>query len=68
MVSRLLKAMLPTLRRDIYELQDPGRSVDEVKPVDPDPLNPFDTLAFTGLTTFARWRAATTNWASVTMA
>lgn len=40
-VSRSLKAMSTTLRRDIYELQDPGRSVDEVKSVDPDPLNPI---------------------------
>jgi hypothetical protein len=40
-VSRALQAMSPILRRDIYSLQDPGRSIEEIKPPDPDPLTPI---------------------------
>lgn len=37
-ISRSLQAMSTTLRRDIYDLRDPGCLIDEVKPVDQDPL------------------------------
>ncbi|KAM0169111.1 hypothetical protein ACHAPF_010297 [Botrytis cinerea] len=36
--SRSLQAMLPILRRDIYNLRAPGISIDQVKPPVPDPL------------------------------
>jgi hypothetical protein len=38
MFSRSLSAMSQTLRKDIYNLQHPGLLIDQVKPVDPDPL------------------------------
>lgn len=38
---RSLEAMSAKLRRDIYDLQDPGCSIEEVKPPDPDPLTPI---------------------------
>jgi hypothetical protein len=37
-VSRSLQVMSDMLRRDIYNLQDPGTSIDQVSSVDPDPL------------------------------
>ena len=37
-ISRSLQAMSTILRRDIYDLRDPGRSIDEVESVYPDPL------------------------------
>jgi hypothetical protein len=40
-VSRTLQAMSHILRRDIYSLQDPGRSIEEVQSPDPDPLTPI---------------------------
>ncbi|KAK3940931.1 hypothetical protein QBC46DRAFT_287372 [Diplogelasinospora grovesii] len=40
-VSRSLEAMLTTLQRDIYNLQHPGFSIDEVKSPDQDPLTPL---------------------------
>ncbi|KAH7308785.1 WD40-repeat-containing domain protein [Rhexocercosporidium sp. MPI-PUGE-AT-0058] len=36
--SRSLQVMSRTLRRDIYSLNAPGISIDQVKPPDPDPL------------------------------
>jgi archaellum biogenesis ATPase FlaH len=39
-VSRSLEAM-STLQKDIYNLQDPGYSIEEVKSPDPDPLTPI---------------------------
>ncbi|KPM45221.1 Vegetative incompatibility protein HET-E-1 [Neonectria ditissima] len=38
MFQRSLDALKTTLRRDIYDLRDPGFSVDEVYPPNPDPL------------------------------
>lgn len=37
-VSKSLQVMSDTLRRDIYSLRDPGTSIDQVVPLDPDPL------------------------------
>jgi hypothetical protein len=37
-LSRSLQAMSTTLRRDIYDLRDPGCLIDEVESVQPDPL------------------------------
>jgi hypothetical protein len=38
--SRSLSALSQTLRRDIYDLDLPGVLIDQVMPVDPDPLAP----------------------------
>jgi hypothetical protein len=37
-LSRSLQAMAKTLRRDIYDLRDPGILIDQVSQVNPDPL------------------------------
>jgi hypothetical protein len=37
---RSLEVLSTTLRRDIYSLRDPGFSIDQVSPPDPDPLAP----------------------------
>jgi len=37
-VSRALQSMDKTLRRDMYDLQHPGISIDQVDTIDPDPL------------------------------
>jgi hypothetical protein len=37
-ISRSLQAMSTTLRKDIYDLRDPGCLIDEVESVHPDPL------------------------------
>jgi hypothetical protein len=41
MFSRSLSVMSLTLRKDIYNLQRPGLLIDQVKPIDPDPLVPI---------------------------
>jgi hypothetical protein len=38
-VSRSLQVMSDTLRRDIYDLREPGTPIDKVNSVDPDPLS-----------------------------
>ena len=40
-VSRSLESMTQNLRRDIYNLQHPGCSIDKVEHPDPDPLAPI---------------------------
>jgi hypothetical protein len=40
-VSRSFEAMSTTLQKDIYNLQDPGCSIEEVKSPDLDPLTPI---------------------------
>jgi hypothetical protein len=37
-VSQSLQIMSDTLRRDIYDLRDPGTSIDQIISLDPDPL------------------------------
>lgn len=37
-LSRSLDVIFKTLKRDIYDLADPGISIEHVKPLDPDPL------------------------------
>lgn len=41
MVSRSLQAMSTTLRRDVYNLENPGLSIEEVPSRNPDPLVPI---------------------------
>ncbi|KAF6787049.1 hypothetical protein CSOJ01_15319 [Colletotrichum sojae] len=38
--SRSLEVLSKTLRRDIYELRNPGSSVEDISPPNPDPLGP----------------------------
>ncbi|KAK6519344.1 hypothetical protein TWF281_003178 [Arthrobotrys megalospora] len=41
MLLRSIKVMQKVLRRDVYSLRDPGRSIDEIEPPNPDPLTPI---------------------------
>ncbi|KAN0075174.1 vegetative incompatibility protein HET-E-1 [Elaphomyces granulatus] len=41
MLSRSLDVMEKSLHEDIYNLKDPGCLIDEIKPVNPDPLDQF---------------------------
>ncbi|KAF6814538.1 hypothetical protein CMUS01_12625, partial [Colletotrichum musicola] len=38
--SRSLEVLSKTLRRDIYELRNPGSSIEDISPPNPDPLGP----------------------------
>jgi N-terminal domain of NWD NACHT-NTPase/NACHT domain len=40
-LSRSLDVMENSLQEDIYDLKDPGCLIDEIKPVNPDPLDQF---------------------------